>query len=364
MSRIRHLKGVQMIDWITSVIPFHHKHEICGGAITKTSSDGELEWMTKAKFKVEGSHSSKIFVKTSDIDSKTGFYNEIYISGNPSKFLQGHNIFGSSDLVPLNYLFFNAIAKKLNLVPTVDNLLDWENGEYDLFRVDINESFILPSQSDVFTWLKSCGDQATSSRQGRYTETGETVQFGSKSRRINHKFYNKHRELKSHPLPENILHRDKLLELSKNLLRYEVKLLSIEIKKRGLRKAKSWNSNIQNKILKERIKTMRINTKFILTPTELGKLPPKLETTYLLWRQGVNIKEVFSKSKFYDHRKELIKYGIDILVINQKKAQVVPLLKFLTAEHISSIPNFAIGTDLYVETSQGLQSPNTLRLVS
>ena len=43
---------------------------------------------------VEGSYSSKIQIKSHT-------ENQIYISGNPTKFLQGHNLFGSNDLVSI-----------------------------------------------------------------------------------------------------------------------------------------------------------------------------------------------------------------------------------------------------------------------
>ncbi|MBD0103457.1 hypothetical protein IAF22_20240, partial [Acinetobacter baumannii] len=56
--------------------------------------------------------SACIFSKVSNISVKTGSYStkiqiqsvtdtQIYISGNPTKFLQGHNLFGSNDLVGL-----------------------------------------------------------------------------------------------------------------------------------------------------------------------------------------------------------------------------------------------------------------------
>ncbi|MBD0103459.1 phage/plasmid replication protein, partial [Acinetobacter baumannii] len=43
-----------------------------------------LEWLTNKKTTVEGSYSTKI-----QIQSVTD--TQIYISGNPTKFLQGHN---------------------------------------------------------------------------------------------------------------------------------------------------------------------------------------------------------------------------------------------------------------------------------
>jgi II/X family phage/plasmid replication protein len=65
-------------------------------------SKGDNEWVVNKKLSVEGSYSSKIQVASADSG-------HIWISGNPVKFLQGHNIFGSNDLKQIMVKFFDAL---------------------------------------------------------------------------------------------------------------------------------------------------------------------------------------------------------------------------------------------------------------
>ena len=65
---------------------------------------GNQEWVCNKKLSVEGSHSSKI-----QLQSHTE--NLVYFTGNPVKFLQGHNLFGTNDLKGLMWLFFNRLVE-------------------------------------------------------------------------------------------------------------------------------------------------------------------------------------------------------------------------------------------------------------
>ena len=103
-----------MIDWITAVLPCKHDpSKLVSGMVMSFDSQGNNEWVVNKQVTVEGSYSSKIQVK-SHTDST------IWISGNPTKFLQGHNIFGTDDLRYLMSKFFDALLKQSKLYPTGD----------------------------------------------------------------------------------------------------------------------------------------------------------------------------------------------------------------------------------------------------
>ena len=98
-----------MIDWITAVIPCCHAELINGGEIISTCpGTGEIEWSCNKRLKIEGSHESRIHVKTHD-------QNQLWISGNPTKFLQGHNIFGTNDLLGICVEFYKQVVVRLEL---------------------------------------------------------------------------------------------------------------------------------------------------------------------------------------------------------------------------------------------------------
>lgn len=334
-----------MIDWIKAIIPCKHEGRIEGGQIMSIDQEGAIEWISPKRKPVEGSYSSKVHIKSYDID-------KILIDGNPAKFLQGHNLFGSNNLLGLNFEFFSKICKISQLQPSNEDLQAWAIGNYDLSRVDCTSSFALPSQNDVMTWLRAAS--ATSTSRGRHQTasaySGETLYFGQHSRRISLKLYNKWRELQKHPLHDALPFKNQLEEYAKPLLRSEVRLLTMELKKRSLNKASHWkNESVIDEIIRERIETLKMNEKIRLSDSELEVLPARLLGPYELWRQGMDLRNIYPKTTFYRYRSELEKYGIDLSAPRPKQAEVIPLIKFLSAEQVAEVPGWAKGTELYYE---------------
>lgn len=80
----------KMIDWVTAIIPCFHDGEIYGGSIASVDVDGVIEWRVDKKKQVRGSYESNLNIKSI---SNT----EILLDGNPAKWLQGHNMFGTGE---------------------------------------------------------------------------------------------------------------------------------------------------------------------------------------------------------------------------------------------------------------------------
>jgi II/X family phage/plasmid replication protein len=60
----------------------------------------------------------------------------IRIHGNPAKFLQGHNLFGTDDLKGLAFAATMArICKLTGIQSLLDDRRDWKNGHDDLCRI-------------------------------------------------------------------------------------------------------------------------------------------------------------------------------------------------------------------------------------
>ena len=91
-----------MIDWITAIIPCNHPELIFGGRVTSITPDGEIEWHVEKKKQVAGSHESNLNIKSIGLTHH-------YFDGNTAKWLQGHNLFGSNDLIGL----VQAVLEKL-----------------------------------------------------------------------------------------------------------------------------------------------------------------------------------------------------------------------------------------------------------
>ena len=163
-----------MIDWVSAKLPCKHDpNKLSEGLIASIDREGNTEWLVNKKMTVEGSYSSKI-----QIQSLTD--NMIYISGNPTKFLQGHNLFGSNDLRRLMSKFFDELLKKddLGLCPDPFQLQDIYDGNYELSRVDVNETWHLNNQKDVLAWIRAVGETAYLKHRGVGQFSGDTAYFG------------------------------------------------------------------------------------------------------------------------------------------------------------------------------------------
>ena len=75
---------------------------------------------------------------------------------------------------------------------------------------------------------------------------------------------------------------------------------------------------------------------------KLLELSNTYQGTYQLWKSGYNLKTHLSHNTYYRHRRELLKYGIDIAktpIHNEaRKAVVEPLVKHLIPREVTEIP--------------------------
>jgi II/X family phage/plasmid replication protein len=183
-----------MIDWGLVKFPLIH-HPINSGEVFSVAPDGEIEWRAPKRVQATGSFDKKISIKSVGGDG-TGLATHLWINGNPSKFLQGHNVFGSDDSVSLMSDLFDVIAPQFELKPTLDELNRIRSGDYELFRTDINYSFSLPRKADVLQFIRAL-EYKSKTRHGRPSTKGGTLYFGKNSSRWSIKFYCKAEEIKT-----------------------------------------------------------------------------------------------------------------------------------------------------------------------
>jgi II/X family phage/plasmid replication protein len=114
-----------MIDWVTAIIPCHHDEMIFGGFVTSVDLDGVIDWRVEKKYQVRGSHESNLNIKSID-------NTHILLDGNPVKWLQGHNMFGTDDLIGLVQAVMFKLVPLLNLASTDYDFDAWAEGLYFL----------------------------------------------------------------------------------------------------------------------------------------------------------------------------------------------------------------------------------------
>jgi II/X family phage/plasmid replication protein len=183
-----------MIDWGLVLFPIIH-HPINSGEVFSVDPDGEVEWRSPKRVQATGSFDKKISIKSVG-GTGDGRATHLWVNGNPSKFLQGHNVFGSDDIVALMSDLFDVIAPQFNLTPTIEELHRIKTGDYELKTVDINYSYELPTRADVLAFLRALTFKAKT-RHGKPSTKGGTLYFGKNSQRWAIKFYCKGEEIKT-----------------------------------------------------------------------------------------------------------------------------------------------------------------------
>jgi len=320
-----------LIDWITAEIPLLHS-PIPAGRVTSTTEEGEEEWSVRRRSAVRGSYEKDISVR-SDGGDGAGQATHLLIDGNPSKFLQGHNIFGSDNLIALVYEAFLRCCRAKSLVPTLSELRAVKQGHYRLLRIDINYSFDLPSRADVYAWLRAAEFKSTT-RHGRPSTKGGTIYWGKNSKRWSLKAYSKGEEIQrpKYGLPLE-LQQTPLAEWADNKLRIELVLRSKQLDELHLSQATHWTEGRVAAIYSDYIARISMSEQITLSDDVLHNLPQNVRGTYLLWRDGYDLRCELSKATYYRHRKELQTLGINIDLRPEKKraTNVVPLIKVLEA---------------------------------
>jgi len=287
-----------------------------------------IDWFFTKPLPVVGSHDANVRIKTSAFNGQDDTGRELHIDGNLAKFFQGHNLFGSHDIVGLVSAFMDHLCgiPQLGLCPTDFQRQLWRNGNFQLGRVDITSMYRLKDRNDVLSWLATAEHTTTMNYRGRGQLTkGSTLYYGKTSRYWSLKFYSKGQEVlaKGHELSLSLPSRDLLLEYAQPALRCELTLRYMQ----GL--------NMSD------VRTL---------PAEaLSSLPSGCRLAYQTWVEGHDLKAMLAHRTFYRYRRMLMEHGVDIATVQPREnANVVKLYRVLEAVPMD-VPDWARGTPLFFE---------------
>ncbi len=341
-----------MIDWVGCELPCTHV-PLNTGSVMKITADGELEWRTECRVSVEGSHESSVQVRSIGALDAQGRAHTLWFSGNPSKFLQGHNVFGSDDLVALMLDAYLKVLASLDITPTLEDLKLVKQGAYPITTIDINYSFELPSRSDVLAWIRAA-EFKSKTRHGRPAMKGGTLYWGKSSQRWALKVYSKGEEIeaKNHRLPDPLINT-LIPEWADSKLRLELRLKSKELKQRCIEMARDMSPSRVKELYVEYVRRIEMPEQIELSDEQQMKLPRGLCSTYILWKQGQDLRSILPKPTYYRHRRALLEYDINIALRQDKvpKSNVIPLLKVLEATP-ATVPEWAFEQNLVHQSAR------------
>jgi II/X family phage/plasmid replication protein len=351
-----------VIDWLTFVAPLEHdaseRGPFFGGEVIATKPDPThpdgvaIEWGCLKRRAIEGSYSTRIQVR-SEFDEAGR--RALWVSGNPSKWFQGHNVFGSQDLHGLVLEMLARVCFERGVSPSASERAAWAAGEIRLSRVDVTESFDLGSLARVRSALRSLDSSANLKHRGRGHFFGDSLTFGKGSRRWSLTLYAKGSEIEVHGgLPLHVA-ESSVPAFAAGLLRAEVRLLGLELKGLGLEYVKAWSDTTALELHGRMIAGLQISEASMIEADALDGLPGRLQLAYQAWKTGQDLRATLARNTFYRYRTELLKHGIDIAVKQERTgpdmSNVVPLRVVLNAYPVG-VPDWAVGTPLYFEPRQ------------
>ena len=289
------------------------------GQLLEVSPDGEIVKRRGLPVLFEGSHDSRLMVASQD-----GM--QLYLSGNPVKHIQGHNLFGSSDVWGLwleagvrvgqarNRMFPSPFGAQLFSPPRFT-------------RVDLTRSYRFPSDAQAREWLRDVAAAARSRHGGALTKGG-TVYFGQHSTRWSFKVYAKADELqakgKGHALSDKlpVEARKLLTDWAGGVVRFELTLRSKELVKLG----QQWDAGTVWRAYYERLTWNRnVDVSEGLDMVDKAKLTLPQAGYLARWRLGEDLRLIVSKPTFYRTRRALLEaVGVDIASAPPPREKAAP----------------------------------------
>lgn len=346
-----------MIDWIKMHIPLPHPAPISSGFVQSVDDDGVIEWHTAKRRPLKGSHDAQVNVRT--VTHTADRCVLVEFDGNPVKWLQGHNLWGTDDVVGLVLETCELVAQRLGVDVSAETRAKWRAGHIELFRVDVACSFALDSRAQVLAWIRAAEQSSHLAHRGRGQLTkGSTLYYGKNSRRWSLKLYSKGQEIhaKGHG-QDAVLGLPSAVQWADRVLRAELVLRKLELKRLLLDVLANWKQSdevttvLPFGLLMERLGRLTMTTTSTLSPDVLESLRPSLRAAFLAWESGHDLREMFPRPTFYRYRAALLPHGIDIATVVPKAttaSNVVPLHRVLEPRPVD-VPAWAVGTPLYFE---------------
>jgi len=329
-----------MVDWITGhieprqdLVGFRPWEELKGrfdtGKVLRVKPGGEFEWEVAARLPVVGSHDNKITVR-----STTGF--NLEVSGNPVKFLQGHNLFGSDDYLALFFAAGQEVRKIAGEFPSPGTWDSFKMQGPRISRLDVTRSYRFATQGHARAWIRDVAAVAHTRHRGGSLFKDGTVTLGAKSNRWKLVIYAKADEIQAQGKTHRLLsfdgkHRRELEDWAQGVVRFEVRIFGKELQKwsdltpGGLPRlwqhyfdSVTWNRNRQ--IAYEG-----------LDMADRARVDQAARGYLARWKCGEDLRPPggLSKPTFYRWRRRLLEtFGVDIAespVVNVKPEDVVEL---------------------------------------
>lgn len=332
-----------MIDWLKLRVPMIVTGKIPGDVVMLVSPDGEMKWSKVRALPIRGSYDSNLHVSACPVTGR------LVIDGNPAKFFQGHNVFGSDDIHGLADALVRNVINFLELPVETEFWRLLDEGMVEIAHVDITEMYATGSQLLARAAVRAIGELGTMRHRGRAITKEGTVYFGKHSRRSALKIYAKGDELADHKLPKELPLAGEVHAFAADKLRFEVVLRTMELKQLGLSVLANWRADTGVTLHREYVGRVNLPENVELPPATLEGLSPRLQLAYAAWLRGDDLRVTLPRRTFYRYRAELLKHGVDLIAVRPSQPTNVFPLRRVIELRPAGVPEWARGTPLYFE---------------
>ena len=253
---------------------------------------------------------------------------DLWLSGNPVKFFQGHNLVGSTDAVGLFYDAGQALRQRLGMFPSPETALAWKFTEPRFTRLDLTRSYRFNSDEEARAWLRDVAGQSRS-RHGSALMRGTSCYWGKASEYWTMVAYLKSDELKarkkSHHLSSELSKeaRETLTDWSTGVVRFELRLKRLFLQKPF---ASLWALRDPLGLWESLFKLITFNRNMEAMESDMleKQLKPMAAGYLARWRCGEDLRATLSKTTFYRVRADLMAaVGVDIASKPEKRSSPI-----------------------------------------
>ena len=278
------------------------------GAVFGVDQNGQVQWTTLAKAKIEGSYDTTIYIKCDG--------SRVVLEGNIGRFRRPDNVFGYSVIQCIQIA--NALLAEHGLPPFTEPRFDSYAGLYRdgavITRIDLTCNYETGSLKNARKILAYLSGQDSSRRAHAHTygESGVTWNEGSK-------FWYAKIYLKAESLGDLATQEIQYYTQQTGLLRHEISLKSRYLRQHKLQHINQWITDRLGKEVTDMENVIYNRFTDILhrgtaCSTQLEDIPKNLGNIAIAWRAG---KDVWNDQHYSDRtrrrwRKQLLQYGIDI----------------------------------------------------
>ena len=246
---------------------------------------------------IQGSHGDQIQIKSKN-------ENTLLIQGNFFKWLYGHNVTGTTDLMGLVVETVRQLLQRYDaLMPTQDELDNIKRGMFKIHRIDLNKAILFEDKQQAQLYLAMLKEHGTYPRRKKETH-GNGTYFGLKSTRSTLLYYHKGTEVSTHKKQQKRITAE-LQAYADCMVRCEIRLFSQHLRDNNLNYGHVWDHDLVVKIVEEQHALLNLPP-----PIAEADLPPKYVRFLATQKQGA-LPRGYTPTTTARYKRELAKqYGI------------------------------------------------------